>query len=290
MSWTDRPYAQEPGGYGGRGVGSWLGGLPSAGRAVKGIMLANAGMFVLCLVAGGDRGALYQALEMNSTKVLHGQIWRLFTFTYLHDLSGLWHIGMNMLGLYLLGTPLERRWGARRFFAFYTLAGFAAVSLYMAMTVLGPLNASASLIGASGGVLGVLGACAVLFPQFRLIFFIFPVPIRTAAVFFVAMYSFNLWTRGYNAGGDACHLAGLAFGIAWGYRGHRWTRSWDNWRESMKRSAREEKRRTAVDQQAEVDRILDKVHREGIHSLSRHEKRTLETATKKQREEEQHWV
>ena len=37
---------------------------------------------------------------------------------------------------------------------------------------------------ATPGVLGLtLLACAVLFPQFRLIFFLFPVPIRLAALF-----------------------------------------------------------------------------------------------------------
>lgn len=113
---------------------------------------------------------------------------------------------------------------------------------------------------------------------------IFPVPIRTAALILVVLYSFNLWNKGGNAGGDACHLAGLAFGIAWGYRGHLWTRRWDHWRDNLKRGAWKAKRHDMQATEDDVDRILDKVRREGIGSLTRQEKRKLETATKTQRE------
>ncbi len=309
MSWEHRPYSSgneyrgQP--AGGGGMRSWLGGLPSAGRAVKWILLANVAMFVLCQVTGeealvertviGPTGPevvrvmdwdspIYQALTMQTDLVLKGQIWRLFTFTYLHDQLGLMHILFNMLGLYMLGTPLERHWGAKRFFVFYTAGGFVAVLLYCLMTTLGPLSPYVALVGASGNVLAVLGACAVLFPQFRIIFVFFPVPIRTAALILVVLYSFNLLNQGGNAGGDACHLAGLAFGIAWGYRGHLWTSRWDHWRDNLKRGAWEAKRRDMQATEDDVDRILDKVQREGIGSLTRQEKRLLETATKMQRE------
>ena len=49
---------------------------------------------------------------------------------------------------------------------------------------------------------------AVLFPQIRLIVFVFPLPIRTFVLLFGCIYAFNLLGRGPNAGGDACHLAG----------------------------------------------------------------------------------
>jgi membrane associated rhomboid family serine protease len=269
---------------------SWLGGMPSAGRAVKWIALANIGLFLLCQLTGQARSPLYHLLTMETTLVLEGQVWRLFTFTYLHDQHGLWHIFLNMLGLYFLGAPLERHWGGKRFFAFYTVGGFVAVCLYFALTAAGWLpqedvfGRPIVLVGASGGVLAVLGACAVLFPQFRIIMIIFPVPIRTAALILVVLYSFNLWNKGGNAGGDACHLAGLAFGIAWGYRGHLWTRQWDHWRDNLKRGAWEAKRRDLQATEEDVDRILDKVQREGISSLTHREKHKLETATKTHRE------
>lgn len=283
MTWEDRPYAQYTGPEFGGGVRSWFGGFPSPGKAVKRIMLANVAMFIVCLVTGGASGALYESLEMRTDLVLHGQVWRLFTFTYLHSQHDITHLLFNMLGLYFLGMPLERDWGPRRFFFFYTLAGFVAVGLYLLVTLLGWLDPRIPLVGASGGVLAVLGACATLFPGMRLFLFLFPVPIRAAAMFFGVLYVFNLAVQGENAGGDACHLAGLAFGIAWGYRGSRWTNKWNAWRDRSRQQVIVQHRRKEEDLERSVDDILDKVHREGMQSLTRREKQILEEASRRQR-------
>lgn len=290
MGWQDRPYSGEPDhGYGRDGLRSWFGGLPPAGRVVKWIALANVAMFLLCQITGGSGSVFFEWLSMRTDQVLLGQVWRLLTFTYVHDQAGLGHIFWNMLGLYFLGTPLERHWGPRRFFTFYTIGGLAAVSLYVALTVVGWLDPFVRLIGASGGVLAVLGACAVLFPQFRLILVLFPVPIRTAALIFVAFYAFNLLNRGMNAGGDACHLAGLAFGIYWGYRGQGWLNRWSQWHQRARRGAWETKRREELGLEEHVDQILDKVKHDGINSLTRREKKLLEEATRrKQARDRQH--
>lgn len=205
-------------------MGSWFGGLPPLTRAVKWIMIANAVMFVICAMSGGNLSGIWQSLAMQTDLVLHGEVWRLVTFTYVHDQSSIFHLAFNMLGLYLLGVHLERQWGSKRFFIFYTLGGAAAVTLYFFVTLIGWLDPRVPLIGASGGVLAVLGACAVLFPQIRLIVLVFPMPIRTFVILFGCFYAFNLIDRGPNAGGDACHLAGMAFGIAWAYHGDRWMR------------------------------------------------------------------
>lgn len=284
MSWEDRPYAYTEDGYRPQGgARSWLGGLPPPGKAVKWIMIANVFVFVLCLITGGARGAVYEALEMHTPSVFHGQVWRLLTFTYVHDQGGIGHIFFNMLGLYMLGGPLERAWGARKFFTFYTLGGFAAVLMYVLVTAIGWLNPNGGLVGASGGVLAVLGAAAVLFPSIQIILVFFPVPIRTAVLIFTLYYGFSLMTQGANAGGDACHLAGMAFGVAWGYGGERWLRRWQNLRSGLKYRPAEPRivrESPAQPTQDELDHILDKVHRTGISSLTRREKEILEEETR----------
>lgn len=290
MSWQDRRYDQNAGnGYdpvGGPqgGLRSWVSGLPPLSKAVKWIIIANVAMYLLCLLTGGMRSPLYLTLAMNTKLVLQGQLWRLVTFTYLHDQTGLMHIFFNMLGLYFLGVPLERHFGARRFVVFYTVAGFVSVLLYVFVTVSGWLSADGILVGASAGVLAVLGACAVLFPHFRLILVFFPVPIRTAALLFVVLYTFNLLSQGVNAGGDACHLAGLAFGIAYGYQGQAWSQAWQRWRQRTQQSRWEAKLHQRHREKVDIDRILDKVHREGINSLSRRERNFLAEATRRQQE------
>jgi len=282
MSWEQRPYAYNDEPSYGRGR-SWLGGLPAPGKAVKWIMIANVTVFVLCLLTGGSDGPLYRFMEMRTDLVERGQVWRLFTFTYLHDQATIGHIFFNMLGLYFLGMNLERAWGPKRFFTFYTLGGFVAVLLYLVVTLFGWLDPRTPLIGASGGVLAVLGVCAVLFPSIQIILIFFPVPIRTAVLIFTVFYAFNLITRGANAGGDACHLAGMAFGVAWGYRGRVWTEKFGAWKDRLERRAADSRVRSEAQIQIEVDRILEKVHQTGIHSLTQREKAVLEEATRQQR-------
>lgn len=287
MGWQDRQYDDGPtygggGGYGGGGEGlkSWLGGMPAPGKAVKALLIVNIAMFVVTML--GDFGhSVYDALAMNTALVFRGQVWRLYTFTFLH--AGAMHLLFNMIGLYFLGMLLERHWGAKRFFWFYTAGGLCAVAAYVAVTAVGWLGAG-SLVGASGGVLAILGACAVLFPGVRVILVLFPVPIRLAATLFTILFLLNLLGRGENAGGDACHIAGLAFGVAWGYRGHIWMQKPQIIRARMKQGAWEAKKRQEAAEEAEVDRILAKVHDRGIGSLTRKEKRLLEQSTRRQQE------
>ncbi len=287
MSWQERGYGSssgnnwQPSGAGG-GLRSWFGGLPAPTRVVKYVAIVNLVVFVICQATGGIVSPVYDWFQMQTDLFWTGQIWRLFTFTYLHSPVDFTHILFNLLGLYFFGSPLERRWGGKNFFLFYTAGGFVASLLYVLLTTLHVLDPHALLVGASGGVLATLGACAALFPQFRVIFVFFPVPIRTMAVILVALYTFNLSTRGVNAGGDACHLAGLAFGIYFAYRGHRLFGKLDQMRAKAREGAWQAKREVMLRDEQRVDELLAKVKEQGINSLSRREKRELSEATKRQ--------
>ena len=123
----------------------------------------------------------------------------------------------------------------------------------------------------------MLAACAILFPQFVVFFFFFPVPIRIAAVILTFIYVVSIFTGAANAGGDAAHLAGMAVGAGYVYLWPRWKNRYkvvshtDDW----------EKRFKAYSElQKEVDRILEKVNRHGVSSLTRKEKKILAEATK----------
>ena len=106
-------------------------------------------------------------------------------------------------------------------------------------------------------------------------------PIRVAAVILTFLYVINLLTLGPNAGGDAAHLAGMAAGAfyvvsrPWRYRLKMKTRasSWKKQKDDIR------------DLHVEVDRILAKVHNQGIHSLTSREKRILKEATRTQRQQ-----
>jgi membrane associated rhomboid family serine protease len=81
-----------------------------------------------------------------------------FTSMFLH--GGLFHIGGNMLYLWIFGDNLEDMLGHGRFLVFYLAAGTAAA---LAQAYLNPAS-RVPMIGASGAVSGVLGAYLLLFP------------------------------------------------------------------------------------------------------------------------------
>ena len=57
------------------------------------------------------------------------RVWQVFTHMFMHHQTFYFHIIMNMLGLWMFGTPLEQMWGRKKFLFFYFSAGLGAVIL-----------------------------------------------------------------------------------------------------------------------------------------------------------------
>ena len=110
----------------------------------------------------------------------------MFTSMFLH--GGLFHVGGNMLYLWIFGDNVEDMLGHGRFTLFYLASGVAAA---VAQTLVNP-QSSVPMIGASGAVSGVLGAYLCLFPYARvLVLFVFGFFVR--AVYVPAMIVLGFW-------------------------------------------------------------------------------------------------
>ncbi|MFQ5807472.1 MAG: rhomboid family intramembrane serine protease [Phycisphaerae bacterium] len=305
MGWQDRqyasdehhPYARRRPAYRGSGMGAL--------SVTTTIIIAN----VIVAFLMFSRGPLGQRLTgfgvMQADAVLHGQVWRLFTATYMH--ASFNHILFNMLALYFLGPALERAWGRRQFFFVYTLGGVVGNMLLTLAGLIGWINPQTFGVGASGSVLTLLGAAAVLFPDAQVyVYFLFPVRIRTCAVLYGIWYVYNIWTRGGNYGGDICHAGGLIIGLWWAYSGgfslsgrHRTAvdpssiagklRSLFGGASSRRRhgaGAWHKRMKQRQEDSETIERILAKVSEQGLRSLTREEKRALKEATERRRAEE----
>ena len=86
-----------------------------------------------------------------------GEFWRLFTALFLH--YNLLHLVFNLFALYVLGPPLERTIGALRFAMCYVIAGIGSTGGVVLLTLL-KIVRPAELVGASGCVMGIVGAWA----------------------------------------------------------------------------------------------------------------------------------
>src|SRR5713226_4463770 len=63
-----------------------------------------------------------EALLLDADKVLHGQVWRLLTYAFLHDPYNYMHILFNMLFLWWFGSDVEDLYGPKEFLLFYLLS------------------------------------------------------------------------------------------------------------------------------------------------------------------------
>ncbi len=301
MGFYDRHYLKEDsGGYragmgGGGGVGL---AFPKPGPAVKLIMIACGVVWFVQLLTVSSGSPL--STHFGATARGWWQAWRYVTFQFLHSPVSLWHIGLNMLGLYFFGTPLERRWGTKGFLKFYLTCGcFSGLAYVTVQAILMPPAAwGTPLIGASGGVFAVLFACAVLYPGMRvLVMFIFPLPIRwLAGLIFAGMVVViiqTLQTRSMMTNptfwSHVAHLGGVIPALVWVLVLPRIRAAARDAGEAAGRGSWERKIKAQEQHEAEIDRILEKIKTAGIESLSGREKRILKRATERQKREDRQY-
>ena len=109
---------------------------------------------------------------------------------------------------------------------------------------------------------------------------------------------YNIWQRGANFGGDACHIAGLVFGAWFAWRGETWWATRGSRVFSKLGSRRPTARRASAgpfQQRVErrradaelIDELLAKVYQGGLQSLSSTERKALTEATERQQREEE---
>jgi membrane associated rhomboid family serine protease len=223
--------------------------------------------------------------------------WRFLTYGFAHDSAPL-HVLGNMFGLFMLGRDVEMRYGRNEFLAFYLVcvvvsgAAWAAVDLAVGVR-------DATVIGASGAVVGVVVLFAFNFPRRTLLlFFVLPVPAWFVGVLVVLM-DLTGATGLREAEGNiaySVHLAGAAFAALYYRFNWKITPLIGNWSFTLpKRRPKfrvinpdeeppepQDSRDDELSRRA--DEILDKINREGIESLTRSERRILEKASKQAQE------
>lgn len=95
-----------------------------------------------------------------SDVILRGQWWRVVSYAWLHH--GLGHLLVNLVALLVIGAWIERWFGARRLFAIYLTSCLGATLLPLLAWQVGLVEEQA-IVGASGGVMGLVGAMAAVF-------------------------------------------------------------------------------------------------------------------------------
>jgi membrane associated rhomboid family serine protease len=214
--------------------------------------------------------------------IQHGQIYRIFTYMFLH--GGIGHILFNMWGLYLFGSMLENRIGSRRFYILYFISGLCGAGLWLLFNRYSPVPC----VGASGAVFGIMVATALFHPNMQIMLLIPPIPMKmkTFAIVFAALEILLEISGGQGGVAHIVHLGGFVGGYIYIkalYRREVWGIS-SLFKKTPKHPLYEKKDNnfffssSAKVSQNELDRILDKISSEGINSLTEKEMETLKKA------------
>jgi len=264
------------------------------------LIIVNALVFLFELLVSGNSHSLfiedhYFALSEEGLK--NGFVWQLLTFQFMH--AGLLHILANCWAIYVFGRVIEETLGWKKFLILYLSSGVVGGICQVLAALLWPDLFGGPVVGASAGVFGLVAAFAVLFPErelLLLLFFVLPVRLRAkmllmlSAVLALAGIVFPI-----NHVANAAHLGGMLAGVVFirqfiQGRGWQWefpsrratprervsTRARKGWRSAT--SPPDEDLSTDEFVKSEVDPILDKISRQGIHSLTAREREILEKA------------
>lgn len=276
------------------------------------LIIINAVLFLADAFFGGQNHALTGWLALRGDALVHPWMWYQFLSAgFAHDPApNLMHIAGNMLGLYVFGRPLEEKYGKREFLRFYLVAivlgsvlwavrNYFFVEPTLRITRDGTEHFDwGSMLGASGGVTATMILYCWLYPRATLLlFFAIPTPAWLAAVLLIALDVFGTKFGGLGARvAHDVHLTGAAFAFAYWYFGwnlgrlpgsdsvsrlwrapKKWFRKRPNLRAFDPESSYE-------DLDAEGDRLLEKVGREGQASLTPRERRVLEDYSRRMRQ------
>ena len=245
-----------------------------------GLIKANVGVFLVFWLL--RPGSLYGLLALSLGGIRHGYLWQPFTYMFLH--GGFAHLLFNMFTLYFLGPETERAMGSKHFLAMYLISGLLGGLGWLWLSP----QPYALCVGASGAIYGVLAAFATLYPRRQLtllIFFIFPVTLMAwQLVAGLALVEFVLANNDPTSGiAHTAHLAGAFAGFLYIdqlFESTLLRRLWRRLRDYAAQRPHAPSAAPPPPDQAEIDRILDKISAQGIQSLTKAERQTLHRASR----------
>lgn len=123
--------------------------LPRPGRALWGVMLTLFGVwlaFAIGLNWGGMSQDVFLLFAGSTTRILHGEVWRLFTAPLMH-VPVVGGILLTLVGFYFLTPTLESQWGGGRLVRFLVLSVLFAYAAQMAVELVLPSSLAEKLVG-----------------------------------------------------------------------------------------------------------------------------------------------
>lgn len=182
---------------------------------IKKLLIAYGAIFIL--QQSIDRwmgGNVMGWFALIPAEVLTGKVWQIFTYSFLH--ADPMHLVLNLLILAFVGGEIEAMWGRRKFLLYYffcaTMAGL--VYLLIQLVVWNPMSLSLPLVGASGGMYGLLVAYAVIFAEREMLFMMmFQMKAKHFIMILAGVEFLQAMFSGQGGLGALAHLSGMGAGL-----------------------------------------------------------------------------
>ena len=94
---------------------------------VKFLLILNVIFYIGSFIIGDVATKLFALYYFENPNF---QYWQPITHMFMHDPSSIFHILFNMYALWAFGSPLEMRWGQKKFLFFYFSAGLGAAVIH----------------------------------------------------------------------------------------------------------------------------------------------------------------
>jgi membrane associated rhomboid family serine protease len=260
---------------------AWMGRYPvDVTTMLVGVHVAAAILAAILVAFGG--GSVLLWLQFDSAAIWSsGQVWRLFTYAFVHAPSGLLWFAIEMYLLFVFGREVERFLGQRAYIALY---GFLLVTPAALLTIWG-LWERCAIAGSPALHFGIFIAFATIYPRVEMLLRIMA---KWVALILAAVYTFQLLA--YHAWSDLMVLwasIGVAFlfvelngagpELAWWNAVKSRFASPPKYHVLPKPRARTSGSRSeSEDVCTSIDPILDKISKFGIGSLTASERRQLD--------------
>lgn len=247
---------------------------------VRFLLISWAALWVLGFLVQLGAEPLAYSLGFSPAGVIKGELGSILGFAvypFLHDTGGLFHLLINCLLLYYLGPEVERLNPGTRFLRLLVTAAVAGgVTRFLLYLLTGKF--AGPVVGGSGLVTCCFAFLAAVMPGMRISLLVITVRLLPLFLVLTGLDLLRLIaTLAGQPGGVAAeiHLAGALVGWAAAGGFERFP-MFAGWRAKSAQKRADKAQHEAQAEEAELDRILAKISREGIGSLSAREKKFLE--------------
>ena len=174
-------------------------------KCVYALIAINVAAYIFTI---GQQQFAADVLWLSADHFIGGMFWQPLSAMFMH--AGLSHILFNMWGLYIFGGIVAPRLGGKAFLALYLSTGLLGNLVWLAAA----WNSPAVLCGASGAVMAVTAAAAVMAPEtpMLLLFIPFPIKLRTMAIVFFALEVVMELSGGQAGVANLVHIVGFIGG------------------------------------------------------------------------------